>query len=89
MPGSNVICNSRDAGMDPAPTRCAGATLTDLLFSLVAIDRSIFPACSWAKSSSTRSKDGIDIVTGIKSRVKTRFGQPDWKKELGRVSSMG
>ena len=34
-------------------------------------------------------KDGIDIVTGIKSRVKTRFGQPDWKKELGRVSSMG
>ena len=34
-------------------------------------------------------KDGIDIVTGIKSKVKTRFGHPDWKKELGRVSSRG
>ena len=31
--------------------------------------------------------DGIDLVTGIKSRVKTQFGRPDWRNELGRVGA--
>ena len=31
------------------------------------------------------SSDGVDVVTGIKSRVKTRFGRPNWRKELTRV----